>query len=260
MVQVVVYRRGHDAVPVRADADRGGLLRSLVETIRGQRIAAVVAGLGFGVLLIAGIRTLSSTGFTGLADANAGGNVQGLAALIFTSICGRSVDQRPADHRRAGAMVLAHRNGFERRKSQRELAEERFGASAPRPPTIHQAQLRCLRSPQRRRHPGATARRLRFRHVRQRDPARRRGDEETPVSPQHYLYLSALLFTIGATGVLLRRSAIVMFMCVELMLSAPATWRSSHLPAARPTRRTGGRVLHHGGGGLRRWWSAWRSS
>ena len=33
---------------------------SLVETIRGQRIAAVVAGLGFGVLLIAGIGTLSA--------------------------------------------------------------------------------------------------------------------------------------------------------------------------------------------------------
>ncbi len=40
------------------------------------------------------------------------------------------------------------------------------------------------------------------------------------MSPQHYLYLSALLFTIGATGVLLRRTAIVMFMCVELMLNA----------------------------------------
>jgi NADH-quinone oxidoreductase subunit K len=38
--------------------------------------------------------------------------------------------------------------------------------------------------------------------------------------PVHYLYLSALLFTIGAAGVLLRRSAIVMFMCVELMLNA----------------------------------------
>lgn len=36
----------------------------------------------------------------------------------------------------------------------------------------------------------------------------------------NYLYLSALLFTIGAAGVLLRRSAIVMFMCVELMLNA----------------------------------------
>lgn len=40
------------------------------------------------------------------------------------------------------------------------------------------------------------------------------------MNPESYLYLSALLFTIGATGVLLRRNAIVMFMCVELMLNA----------------------------------------
>ena len=40
------------------------------------------------------------------------------------------------------------------------------------------------------------------------------------MNPSHYLYLSALLFTIGAAGVLLRRNAIVMFMCVELMLNA----------------------------------------
>ena len=40
------------------------------------------------------------------------------------------------------------------------------------------------------------------------------------MNPTNYLYLSALLFTIGAAGVLLRRSAIVMFMCVELMLNA----------------------------------------
>jgi len=40
------------------------------------------------------------------------------------------------------------------------------------------------------------------------------------VNPTAYLYLSALLFTIGAAGVLLRRNAIVMFMCVELMLNA----------------------------------------
>lgn len=40
------------------------------------------------------------------------------------------------------------------------------------------------------------------------------------MSPAHYLYLSALLFTIGAAGVLVRRNAIVMFMCIELMLNA----------------------------------------
>ena len=40
------------------------------------------------------------------------------------------------------------------------------------------------------------------------------------MTPSHYLYLSALIFTIGAAGVLVRRNAIVMFMCVELMLNA----------------------------------------
>ena len=40
------------------------------------------------------------------------------------------------------------------------------------------------------------------------------------MNPENYLFLSALLFTIGAAGVLLRRNAIVVFMCVELMLNA----------------------------------------
>lgn len=35
-----------------------------------------------------------------------------------------------------------------------------------------------------------------------------------------YLALSAILFTIGLVGVLIRRNAIVIFMCVELMLNA----------------------------------------
>jgi NADH-quinone oxidoreductase subunit K len=40
------------------------------------------------------------------------------------------------------------------------------------------------------------------------------------VSPVNYVYLPAVLFTIGAAGVLIRRNAIVVFMCVELMLNA----------------------------------------
>src|SRR5690606_24412125 len=40
------------------------------------------------------------------------------------------------------------------------------------------------------------------------------------MTPTHYLVLSAALFTIGAIGVLIRRNAIVVFMCVELMLNA----------------------------------------
>jgi NADH-quinone oxidoreductase subunit K len=40
------------------------------------------------------------------------------------------------------------------------------------------------------------------------------------MSPDHYLVLAALLFVIGALGVLLRRNAILVFMCVELMLNS----------------------------------------
>ncbi|OGL39412.1 MAG: NADH-quinone oxidoreductase subunit K [Candidatus Schekmanbacteria bacterium RIFCSPHIGHO2_02_FULL_38_11] len=36
----------------------------------------------------------------------------------------------------------------------------------------------------------------------------------------HYLILSGVLFTIGLIGVLVRRSALVIFMCIELMLNA----------------------------------------
>ena len=40
------------------------------------------------------------------------------------------------------------------------------------------------------------------------------------MNPANYLYLSAVLFSIGAVGVLVRRNAIVVFMCIELMLNA----------------------------------------
>jgi NADH-quinone oxidoreductase subunit K len=40
------------------------------------------------------------------------------------------------------------------------------------------------------------------------------------VTPYWYIVLAAVLFTIGAVGVLIRRNAIVLFMCIELMLNA----------------------------------------
>jgi NADH-quinone oxidoreductase subunit K len=40
------------------------------------------------------------------------------------------------------------------------------------------------------------------------------------VSPAHFIALAVILFVIGAVGVLVRRNAIVVFMCVELMLNA----------------------------------------
>jgi NADH-quinone oxidoreductase subunit J len=100
---------------------------SLVETIRGQRFAAIVVGVGFGILVIGGIGSVSVAGFTGLAQANAGGNVQGLAALIFTKyLWAFELTGALLITAALGAMVLAHRERFERRKTQRELAQERF--------------------------------------------------------------------------------------------------------------------------------------
>jgi NADH-quinone oxidoreductase subunit K len=40
------------------------------------------------------------------------------------------------------------------------------------------------------------------------------------VTTDHYIVLSAVLFSLGAFGMLFRRNAIVVFMCVELMLNA----------------------------------------
>lgn len=100
---------------------------SLVETIRGQRFAAIGAGLAFGILLIAGIGSVSTSGFTGLTDANSGGNVEGIAALIFTRyLWAFELTSALLITAALGAMVLAHRERFDRRKSQRELAIERF--------------------------------------------------------------------------------------------------------------------------------------
>ena len=100
---------------------------SLVETIRGQRLAAIGAGAAFGILLIAGIGNVSVNGFTGLTDANAGGNVDGLAALIFVRyLWAFELTSALLITATLAAMVLTHRERIDRRKTQRELATERF--------------------------------------------------------------------------------------------------------------------------------------
>jgi NADH-quinone oxidoreductase subunit J len=119
--------------------------QSLVETIRGQRVAAVLAGLGFGVLLIAGIGAAGTSGFTGPAEANGAdgrsaslapqGNVEGLADLIFTrNLWAFELTSALLITAALGAMILAHRERLEPRKTQREMAIERFrGAGRPTP-------------------------------------------------------------------------------------------------------------------------------
>jgi NADH-quinone oxidoreductase subunit J len=102
---------------------------SLVETIRGQRVAAMVAGLGFGIVLIAGIRDASVGGFTGLTAANnaQGGNVEGIASLIFTRyVFAFEVVGALLITAALGAMVLAHREQIGERITQKERSIARF--------------------------------------------------------------------------------------------------------------------------------------
>ncbi|GGX62533.1 NADH:ubiquinone oxidoreductase subunit J [Streptomyces minutiscleroticus] len=108
---------------------------SLKETIRGQRWLALLCGLGFGILLIAGIGNASLTEFNGLGEANAGGNVEGLAALIFTKyVFAFELTGALLITAAVGAMVLTHRERTERAKTQRELAEQRVREGRQVPP------------------------------------------------------------------------------------------------------------------------------
>jgi len=103
------------------------LSEALTETLAGQRYAALAAGAGLGVLLIAGIGNVSVAGFTGLPEANSSGNVEGLAALLFTRyLWAFELTGALLITAALGAMVLAHRERFDRRKTQREMAAERF--------------------------------------------------------------------------------------------------------------------------------------
>ncbi|MFE7842781.1 NADH-quinone oxidoreductase subunit J [Streptomyces sp. NPDC057474] len=108
---------------------------SLKESIKGQRWLALLCGLGFGILLIAGIGNASLTEFNGLGQANAGGNVEGLAALIFTDyVFAFELTGALLITAAVGAMVLTHRERTERAKTQRELAEERVREGKHLPP------------------------------------------------------------------------------------------------------------------------------
>ncbi|MFF0226015.1 NADH-quinone oxidoreductase subunit J [Streptomyces sp. NPDC004629] len=108
---------------------------SLKETIKGQRWLALLCGLGFGVLLFAGIANASLKEFNGTGRANANGNVEGLASLIFTKyVFAFEITGALLITAAVGAMVLTHRERTERAKTQRELAEQRVREGVHLPP------------------------------------------------------------------------------------------------------------------------------
>ncbi|MEU6192908.1 NADH-quinone oxidoreductase subunit J [Streptomyces sp. NPDC047061] len=108
---------------------------SLQETIKGQRWLALLCGVGFGVLLFAGIANASLKNFEGTGQANANGNVEGLAALIFTKyVFAFEITGALLITAAVGAMVLTHRERTERARTQREQSEQRVREGKHLPP------------------------------------------------------------------------------------------------------------------------------
>ena len=100
---------------------------SLVETIRGQRLVAVVVGVLFGFLLVTVVAQTTVGPVIGLGEANADGNVHGLARLLFNRyVFAFEATSALLITAALGAMVLAHRERLEPKRTQRDLALERM--------------------------------------------------------------------------------------------------------------------------------------
>jgi NADH-quinone oxidoreductase subunit J len=102
---------------------------SMVETIKGQRTLALLAGLGFGALLVFAVGNAIVGPTIGLRAANAenGGNTQGIAALIFERyVFAFEATSALLITAAVGAMVLAHRERLTKRRTQADLAETRM--------------------------------------------------------------------------------------------------------------------------------------
>ena len=110
---------------------------SLVETLRGQRVAAVLVALGFAGLLGSTIvNAVSGAGDqTGNLDAvNKEGNVVGIARLLFTKyVFAFEVTSALLITAALGAMVLAHKERLVPRLSQKQLSRQRFSSNHPFP-------------------------------------------------------------------------------------------------------------------------------
>ena len=216
---------------------------SVVEVLRGQRVAALVFGIGFAVLLVGALgNAFTDIPSVGLAAGNAGsgGNVTGIGRLIFTKyLFAFELTSALLITAALGAMVLAfaQSRGAQSKIGQRATVEARLrgdhdrisplpgpgvfatGNSVAVPAILPDGSVAPesisaiidatpVDEPEL---PASDAHALTGRSRHPRGPA---------MSPTNYLLLSALLFTIGAVGVLVRRNAIVVFMCVELMLNA----------------------------------------
>jgi NADH-quinone oxidoreductase subunit J len=110
---------------------------SVVETIKGQRVLAAVAGLLLGGVLVVGLAQVSLGASVGLADANEGGNIQALADVLFSRyVFAFETTSALLITAAVGAMVLAHRERIIPKDTQATLAAQRmrdYGDSGKHP-------------------------------------------------------------------------------------------------------------------------------
>ena len=247
---------------------------SVVETIRGQRLFAILGGLILGVTLVIGVSQVTLGTVVGLGEVNEPGNIEALANILFSRyVFAFEVTSALLITAAMGAMVLAHRERITPKSTQAALAAERVRAYAetgvhlgPLPPPGVYARHNAVGTPallpdgsvaessvSRVLAARGSVRRTAPRDVeavqrsidyapdgtpaaedapdaRSTSSSRGPGSSSGPdildgrgrvmdsVTP--FIVLSSILFTIGAVGVLTRRNAIVVFMCVELMLNA----------------------------------------
>jgi NADH-quinone oxidoreductase subunit J len=100
---------------------------SVVETIRGQRAFAIIGGIALGSVLIVGLGQISLGTAVGLDDANANGNIQALADILFSRyVFAFETTSALLITAAVGAMVLAHRERLTPKARQPELAAQRI--------------------------------------------------------------------------------------------------------------------------------------
>ena len=99
---------------------------SVVETIRGQRVLAIVGGLVLGVTLVVGVGQISLGTLVGLSEVNEAGNIQALANVLFSKyVFAFEVTSALLITAAMGAMVLAHRERLTPKPTQAMRAAER---------------------------------------------------------------------------------------------------------------------------------------
>ena len=102
---------------------------SIVETIRGHRAMSLIVAVVFGIMVLVGFAQVVFHDAVGLETANEQGNVTGIASLLFTRyVFAFEVTSALLITAVLGAMVLAHRERLEPKKTQRDYVTERMQA------------------------------------------------------------------------------------------------------------------------------------